>query len=1166
MLLSPQTFVRDPYRVDVKRQGAKGDYSLATGTGTDDRAAIIAAIAAARLLGASVYFPKGNYYLSRYIDIFGDSGLTIRADRGARIYYGSDDTSIGTDAVATSLAMARSAFVLRYCVHTVIENLTFVGGNSPKLNDNQGSGVYARGCFNTTLQNCNAIKGYSLIVQDAVGNVSGTGDSLTVSSGLVTLVDASANFLDGYAGHEIAIGNATNPVNNGVYEIYEVVNSTTVTFRNSNAITETSSFTYTIDTSDSVTRIIGGVSLNCHGSVRGGNNVEISGHTFRLPNNYDIVGQGDYLSFSGGNVTLTDTNAKVNTSHIGKYITIAGATSGANNVLAKITGVTVGATTSTITFANASGVTEAYYGEWWIANGEKTGIGAGATALAKSGTTMTLTSASAAFTADDVNKVVRILNPTSNGNRGVYAVTAVLSSTQIQYENSAGVAETFDKQWTLDSHDRTGGSSDAYGSSHAIYVFAGRSNYRIHHCTFENIRETAVKVSGSSIQINDIFVDHCEFVECGNVITWGADDSQQHNNLSFVDNTVVDCGTGRQGWHGGVALGILGARNVIIARNKFYYSRNAVGSVDGRGVAGNQVISASRYQAGRSQPIEYVEVTDNVMSADPSNTDGTGKLMPTVCLFTQVGHKSHYRTGGTLTKSGDIMTLTDSQMIASTQWVGRTIDLVNSASGNDGSFTIESVPNGTTLTFTNAAGTGGGVSAGTYRIWPGKKASTYGNSPNIGGSLRFMRNTIANIAPVAFSSNSCIAPEVAQNTIAVGSIQFLGDLAPKVWGNRQIANNTGSATLRLDSGTSWPVVYDNVNANANGMNSNISGRSWVIGVDNGTARDYPLLGKSGRVRPTNAFEEIVVAYGSQHVDGDTLEVNGTTYTYKASAPTGNQFNTFAGLVALIDAQAGFDCADYGTGFSSGSVTTQHMRIRRTTQSTSDGTVYVRAITLNPTALVILRNNHTSSPFCKSRGSGSAGPIGDKTVVWSQCANWECPIQLIPDNSVAKSLLFDGSPAEGKITCVAKASLVDTDYITIGDGVTPAKLYEFDTAGDGVTAGRIQVDISTDTTAAQVAARLKTAIEANQPLFTVTDNADGTLTITHKIPGVVGNSTITENVANAGFLVVGLSNGLAGGYLKLGNQEDTGACAVMQHAKSSNQAGTDLGAEFRFYIG
>jgi phage tail sheath gpL-like len=103
---------------------------------------------------------------------------------------------------------------------------------------------------------------------------------------------------------------------------------------------------------------------------------------------------------------------------------------------------------------------------------------------------------------------------------------------------------------------------------------------------------------------------------------------------------------------------------------------------------------------------------------------------------------------------------------------------------------------------------------------------------------------------------------------------------------------------------------------------------------------------------------------------------------------------------------------------------------------------------------------------------------------------------------------------GTITCVAKASLADTDYMTINDGINAAVLYEFDTVGDGGTGGRVIVNVSAATTAADVAVLLKAAIEANQTYLTVTHNGSGVLTLT----ATSRNITLTENVTNAGFLV------------------------------------------------
>ncbi len=119
----------------------------------------------------------------------------------------------------------------------------------------------------------------------------------------------------------------------------------------------------------------------------------------------------------------------------------------------------------------------------------------------------------------------------------------------------------------------------------------------------------------------------------------------------------------------------------------------------------------------------------------------------------------------------------------------------------------------------------------------------------------------------------------------------------------------------------------------------------------------------------------------------------------------------------------------------------------------------------------------------------------------------------------------GAAATGDITCVAKANFDDTgDTVTIDDGINAAVVYEFDPDGDGASGGNIAVDISGATDAASCAAILKTAIEANQPLFTVVDAGAGVLELTHNIIGTVGNETITEAVTDAGFLVTGMSGG------------------------------------------
>jgi hypothetical protein len=160
-------------------------------------------------------------------------------------------------------------------------------------------------------------------------------------------------------------------------------------------------------------------------------------------------------------------------------------------------------------------------------------------------------------------------------------------------------------------------------------------------------------------------------------------------------------------------------------------------------------------------------------------------------------------------------------------------------------------------------------------------------------------------------------------------------------------------------------------------------------------------------------EEVVIAYGSNLVDGDTITVTATgavTYTYKASGAVAPQFGDMADLIAQIAAQAGADCTDYGTGFedsagSAASVGTSHIRVRATAATANtDGTLTVACSSLYPTALVVLPNTASPNATVGGRGSGSAGPTADKIVIWSPMANFSCCPVLVADNPSAQTLL------------------------------------------------------------------------------------------------------------------------------------------------------------------
>jgi len=76
----------------------------------------------------------------------------------------------------------------------------------------------------------------------------------------------------------------------------------------------------------------------------------------------DTVGAGDSFAQSGSNTTLTDAAGQFGTGWVGKSVTISGATTPANNGTFTITAVTA----TTMTWVNASGVTEAFTGAWRV--------------------------------------------------------------------------------------------------------------------------------------------------------------------------------------------------------------------------------------------------------------------------------------------------------------------------------------------------------------------------------------------------------------------------------------------------------------------------------------------------------------------------------------------------------------------------------------------------------------------------------------------------------------------------------------------------------------------------------------------------------------------------------------------------------------------------------
>jgi hypothetical protein len=134
----------------------------------------------------------------------------------------------------------------------------------------------------------------------------------------------------------------------------------------------------------------------------------------------------------------------------------------------------------------------------------------------------------------------------------------------------------------------------------------------------------------------------------------------------------------------------------------------------------------------------------------------------------------------------------------------------------------------------------------------------------------------------------------------------------------------------------------------------------------------------------------------------------------------------------------------------------------------------------------------------------------------------------------------GTKSIGAINCVAKAQLVNNDNFFVPDGFTqlagPGLTFEYRVTDPFTpTSGWRVIDIRTDVTAAQVAARTATALAGVMPfhlLLSVVSTVGATISLAAINGTPIGDATITEAVADAGFTVSGFSGGVFGGHCKV----------------------------------
>lgn len=206
--------------------------------------------------------------------------------------------------------------------------------------------------------------------------------------------------------------------------------------------------------------------------------VSIAG-TIDFPNTPEVVlsvGNWEFVSLtvvsSGGGDTIAgnsdvrifiDSDANFTSDLAGQWIQISGSTDPGNDGLFPIISVQ---SSTTLSYFNPLGVAQPFFGTHVlkrervffvdsipeltpaVASGSVTGTG-DSIALVGVGVAVRLVDAAGLFSGAMVGRHVLISGASSAANNGIFQITAVIGSTQVQFDNPAGVAEAFSGTWRI---------------------------------------------------------------------------------------------------------------------------------------------------------------------------------------------------------------------------------------------------------------------------------------------------------------------------------------------------------------------------------------------------------------------------------------------------------------------------------------------------------------------------------------------------------------------------------------------------------------------------------------------------------------------------------------------------------------------------------------------
>lgn len=283
--------------------------------------------------------------------------------------------------------------------------------------------------------------------------------------------------------------------------------------------------------------------------------------------------------------------------------------------------------------------------------------------------------------------------------------------------------------------------------------------------------------------------------------------------------------------------------------------------------------------------------------------------------------------------------------------------------------------------------------------------------------------------------------------------------------------------------------------------ASLRGQLYVFGSDD-LAATTPVGVQYQRLQPGHASGTFTIVSGQNAANTETVTIGAKVYTFQTTLTNvdgnvhigANRLASVANLTAAINTLGGVA-----------------------------GTDYAMLMTRNTVAYATDNGDGTMTLTAKAGGSGGDGINTTETLA---------------QGSFAAATMTGGATvkATGTLTITAAQNAADTETVTIG-----GKVYTFQTTLTNVN-GNVKIgadrlaSIANLTAAINLGATAGTNYAAAMTLnedVSATDNADGTMTLTAKAGGTIGNTiTTTETMAQGSFGAGVLAGGLHADLVKI----------------------------------